>query len=200
MKSLIVGLASPAQGGKDMVADIIQEELFYTDVTIDVRRFADPLKDLVAKLFGWERNRLDNDIDFKETVDPDWNISPRIALQLIGTNMFRDGPLKFYGINMWVDIMKRRLQKCLAFPEHLIIVPDCRFTNEFETIQDLGGVMVFMDPRPRIVPDEDAHSSELDMWRYDYYDHVIDTGHEKEKTEIEARRLASLLFAQIVGG
>lgn len=200
MKNLIVGLASPARGGKDMVADVIERELHFTKYAVKKLRFADPLKDITAKLFGWDRDRLDSDTPYKETPDCRWGlITPRKALQLIGTEMFRDGPLyKGFGINMWLECMRDRLEVAngeYTYLDRLIIIPDCRFRDEFRLVKDMGGVMVFMDPRPRIEePDHCTHPSEWDMWHYEGYDHVIDTGGTMTKTELEARVMTSRLL------
>lgn len=194
MKNIIVGLASPAKGGKDMVADVIERELRDNRFSVIKMRFADPLKDLVAMLFGWDRARLDNDTPYKETPDCRWGlITPRKALQLIGTEMFRDGPLYTgFGINMWLECMRDRLEAANEeYTDQLIIIPDCRFRDEFKLVKDMGGVMVFMDPRPRIEePEHCFHPSEWDMWHYEGFDHVIDTGGTMTKTELEARVLA----------
>ena len=63
--------------------------------------FAGPLKDLCANVFGWERDLLEGETDesrkFRETVDMFWtkklsipNFTPRLALQLIGTDVMRN--------------------------------------------------------------------------------------------------------------
>ena len=195
--SLVVGLASPKEGGKDMVANIIREELCGTEARVYTLRFADPLKTMVSTLFGWDRSQLSDDIDFKEKPDPNWGgVTPRQAMQLIGTEMFRDGPLyHLHGINMWVDVMKNELRKRLSKFDRLVLIPDCRFNDEFLLIKNLGGIMVFMDPRPRLEKPVTAaeHASEWDMWNFNFYDHVIDTGGSMEKTEKEARVLAHLI-------
>lgn len=203
MRNLIVGLTSPARGGKDMVADILAEQLGVgTPFDVHKFRFADPLKRLAGDLFGWCRGALNDNIKFKETPDPKWGgITPRDALQIIGTELFRDGPLKTeYGINIWRDYMKNRIVEHLERMRYdqVILIPDCRFMNEFELIKELGGVMVFMDPRPRIKEKTRVHASEKDMWIHKDYDHVIDTGDTMEKTRIEAEALAQHFYNQLV--
>lgn len=201
MKNLIIGLASPAKGGKDMVADIIEEWSCGSGTPIIKMRFADPLKDLTASLFGWDRAKLDNDTPFKETPDTRWGlITPRKALQIIGTDMFREGLLHTgFGINMWVECMRDRLESVCESSGQMILIPDCRFLDEFRLIKSLNGTMVFMDPRPRIEKDIKAHASECEMWDYKDYDFTIDTGGSKGKTELEACSLASLFYNQLDG-
>jgi len=199
--SLIVGITGPAQSGKDMVADIIANSLAGSGILVWKCRFADPLKDLVASLFDWDRHLLDEDPEFKARVDPFWDISPRKALQVIGTEMFREGPLrKEFGINMWVSHLRRRLEDSAHIPNQILLIPDCRFKDEFEMVHALGGLMVFADPRPRIVPQKDGHASEQDMWNYSKYGVIIDTGQEKLKTVKEAQYLAQRLQTYMEGG
>ena len=63
--------------------------------------FAAPLKDVCASIFGWERKLLEGDTiesrEFRETPDIFWtrntgidNFTPRLALQLMGTDVLRD--------------------------------------------------------------------------------------------------------------
>jgi len=209
MRTHVIGIASPKQGGKDMVKDILIDEIdkttpsFSPHSTTEVIRFADPLKDLVCNLFGWDREKIDNDVHYKETPDSKWNeLSPRKALQLIGTEMFREGPLRDqYGITIWVQHFCNRIEDISHWALHLtavpnsetlyVICPDVRFRDEMYAIKyRLNGTLIWVHPVPRIVEDPDAHKSERQMWNYDGYDYFIDSGHEMQKTIDEAKGVA----------
>lgn len=205
---IVVGIASPKQGGKDMVANIVQSYLEERFVLCSIFRFADPLKDIVAIYFGWDREKLDNDANYKEMVDKEWGISPRQALQKIGTEMFRDGPLfTQFNINPWVDHMKKRIEAHrsnrlnygLRLP-FCILIPDVRFWDEMDMIKNLGGSLIFVDPRPRIEPDPEPHASELDMWEKedDEWDVIIPSGGPMKETEQGAVKLAETIHSQLL--
>lgn len=95
--------------------------------------------------------------------------------------------------------MRDRLESVCESSGQMILIPDCRFLDEFRLIKSLNGIMVFMDPRPRIEKDVKAHASEREMWDYKDYDFTIDTGGSKGKTELEACSLASLFYNQLDG-
>ena len=178
-KQIVIGLSSAKLGGKDMAKGIMEKMFHEAGIRTTTIRFADPLKDLVANLFGWDRERMDSDHEYKETVDPYWGISPRVALQKIGTEMFRNGVLYTeFKINIWVDKFYLTCSNLIEANNRLgenriIFCPDVRFHDEFVAIKDrLGGILIFTDPRPRVVPVENTHASEVDMWEYRNSDHV----------------------------
>ena len=205
---LVVGIASPKQGGKDTVTNIVFDRLMSTLISTTIYRFADPIKDIVATFFSWDRGKLDNDFNYKEMVDPEWDLSPRQAMEMIGTEMFREGPLStHFGIDPWTIFMKKRIE---TFKEqrknsglHLpfaILIPDVRHHVEMEMIKEFGGWNVFVDPRPRIEPDPDPHDSEVDMWEVenDEWDVIIPSGGPMEDTKQGARDLADKIQAQLI--
>jgi hypothetical protein len=74
--------------GKDTIAD------FLTNHGFERLSFAKKVKDVAHVVFGWDRDMLEGRTTesraWRETVDPRWGISPRSALQKIGTEMFRE--------------------------------------------------------------------------------------------------------------
>jgi hypothetical protein len=104
--------------------------------------FAAPLKDMTAALFGWERSLLEGDTEesrlFREEVDEWWSLklkkpgfTPRLALQLMGTEVMRDG----FHPDIWLAAMQNRLPT----EGQNIVITDVRFPNEMKLIGDLGG-------------------------------------------------------------
>ena len=205
-KQLVIGFSSAKEGGKDMAQGIMERVFYDAGIRTTSIRFADPLKDLVATLFGWDRERMDTDHEYKETVDPFWGISPRVALQKVGTELFREGVLfTEFKISMWVDKFylscSKFMEECQRLGENRIIFcPDVRFNDEFVAIKGgLKGTLIFCDPRPRIVPAENAHGSEVDMWEYGDWDHVLDYGHAMQKSIDETEELAHTLVEAFTG-
>ena len=80
--------------------------------------FAGPLKDLCASIFGWERSLLEGETEesrqFRESVDLYWSkqlsipeFTPRLALQLIGTDVMRN----HFHENIWINSLEYRVKK-----------------------------------------------------------------------------------------
>ena len=133
---MIVGICGLIGCGKGTVGDILVEQGF---VKIS---FADKLKDGVAEIFGWDRAMLEGDTNesrqWREQRDNYWSdetqmeVTPRVVLQLFGTDCMRDG---FYDGD-WVSLLKKTI---LDNPEQNYVIPDVRFANEVDMIRDIGG-------------------------------------------------------------
>lgn len=134
---MIIGVCGLIGGGKGTVADMLVNDHGYEKIS-----FADKLKDAVATMFDWDREMLEgaNDSSRKWREQPDtfWTketgreITPRLVLQLFGTDCMRQG---FYD-GIWVSLVK---QKILANPEKKFVIPDVRFPNEIKLIKELKG-------------------------------------------------------------
>ena len=91
----IIGVCGLIGGGKGTVADILVGNHNFEKVS-----FADPLKDMIAKVFNWPRHLLEGDTkesrDWREQRDDWWsvrlgidNLTPRWVLQYWGTDVCR---------------------------------------------------------------------------------------------------------------
>ena len=102
---MIIGICGLIGSGKGSVADILVENHNFEKLS-----FADKLKDGVASVFGWDRDMLEGDTDrsriWREKQDEFWtnetemSVTPRLVLQLFGTDCMRNG--FFDGI--WVSL------------------------------------------------------------------------------------------------
>lgn len=130
--------------GKDTVA----QQFVNTGAVRD--SFAKPLKDVCAAVFGWDRELLEGDTvesrDFRETPDMFWsrktgipNFSPRIALQLVGTDVMRN----HFHKNIWIDSLEYRL-RCNNQENKTVVISDARFQNELALVRDMGGKVVWV--------------------------------------------------------
>lgn len=134
---MIIGICGLIGSGKGTVADILVETHSFQKLS-----FADALKDGVASMFNWPRHMLEGDTDesraWREQEDPFWSqemgrtVTPRLVLQLIGTEAMRVG--FFDGV--WVSIVK---QKIVRNPNTNWVLPDTRFPNEIAMLQSIGG-------------------------------------------------------------
>ncbi len=140
---MIVGIVGFIGSGKSTAGDLLEiHHGFKRD------SFAGPLKDITSTLFGWPRHLLEGDTqesrEFRETVDKRWSdmleyeITPRYALQLIGTEVFRDG----LHPDIWLLNLKNRYEKA-GCPK--TVVTDVRFPNEMQFIRDQGGKIVMIE-------------------------------------------------------
>lgn len=152
---MIIGLAGPAGVGKNVVAGILASDFGYTEGS-----FAAPIKEAIRAIFGWTYEHTDGKL--KDTIDPAYGISPREAMQHLGTEWGQHDLCKHYpkfkattGRALWV---KRAMMDVDADDRFDWVFSDLRFAHEAEAIIDRGGEVWRVDgPRRRNVP---AHESE----------------------------------------
>jgi hypothetical protein len=136
---MIVGVMGLMGSGKDTLSDVLVNEHNFTKLS-----FADTVKDVVSCVFGWDRELVEGSTkesrDFREVVDLWWskelgipNLTPRMALQLVGTELFRD----HFDNDIWVKNTMRR-----ASLHQNVVIADVRFRNEAEAIAAVGGKLV----------------------------------------------------------
>lgn len=119
--------------------------------------FADPLKDIISNLFGWERSLLQGDTNesraWREEPDTWWEaqlnwrskdnpysqlhprFTPRVAMQIFGTNILRDK----FNDNIWILRFRKELSK---LQNENIVLTDVRFINELEEIRNNNGIII----------------------------------------------------------
>ena len=133
----VVGICGLIGNGKGTVGDILVKERGFQKLS-----FADKLKDAVAVMFDWDREMLEGITDesraWREQPDEFWTaetgeqVTPRLVLQLFGTDCMRNG---FYD-GVWVSMVKKTI---LENPDVDYVVPDVRFPNEISMVQQVGG-------------------------------------------------------------
>lgn len=138
---MIVGLIGFINSGKGTVAtQLVQEYNFRQD------SFAASLKDACSMVFDWPRHMLEGDTkisrEWREQVDPWWaeklgrpEFSPRLALQLIGTEALRNS----FNPDIWFLTVENRIRKN---PNQHVVISDVRFPNEIDFIRKQGGKLV----------------------------------------------------------
>ena len=133
---MIIGITGAIGSGKDTVADYLSKHHGFIRLS-----FAGKVKDVAHIVFGWDRELLEGltkeSRAWRELVDPYWGISPRVALQRIGTEMFRT----HIHPDTWVKAVIRTIQ---ATPERNYVITDCRFENEVKALKDLGGKILYV--------------------------------------------------------
>ena len=133
----IIGICGLIGSGKGTVADILVDYHDFQKIS-----FADKVKDGASAIFGWDRALLEGDTDrsrlWREKEDEFWtnetgsSVTPRLVLQLLGTDCMRYG---FYD-GIWVSLVKKHM---VENPNHNYVIPDVRFPNEMNMIREMGG-------------------------------------------------------------
>jgi hypothetical protein len=147
---MIIGVVGFIGCGKGTVGDLLEQRGFVKD------SFATPLKDACSAMFGWPRDLLEGDNEasrqWREQPDPFWSekmgkqFTPRLALQLLGTEAGRD----VFHKDIWVNSLLKRAG------DKDVVITDVRFKNELKFIQKNNGIVVRVKRGPE--PDwyEDA--------------------------------------------
>lgn len=131
--------------GKDTAANILVE-----NYGAKKDSFASPLKDLTSAVFGWPRDLMEGDTiqsrDFRETPDVFWsrkleipNFTPRLALQLLGTDVLRN----HFDENIWLHSFEYRY-RCINDSYNFTVLSDARFKNELDLIKRMGGNVIWV--------------------------------------------------------
>lgn len=164
MSKLIIQLLGQARSGKDFTAVKLKAYFESQGMSVDVMSYAAPMKRITATLFNISLEQLDeykNDyyrfhINLIDMTDGQhgFDTNFREFLQRLGNQAMKPE----FGDSVWADLMKANIDKSTA---DIIIIPDCRFNVELETI---GGITV------RVVnhslPTPMNHASELELLHY----------------------------------
>jgi len=140
---MIIGICGFQGSGKSIMANYLVDNYNFT-----VLSFADSVKDMLSVIFNWDRELLDGTTDmsriWRETVDEWWskhlnipNFTPRMAMQYIATDLFRDK----FNPNIWILSLENKIKNTNTN----IVIPDCRFINEIELVKRIGGHIVYID-------------------------------------------------------
>ena len=165
---MVIGICGLISSGKDTIADYLIKEHNFQKIS-----FADKLKDSVAAMFSRE---------WRETVDTYWTneigreITPRLVLQLFGTECMRNG---FYD-GIWVSLTKKKI---LDNPDTNYVIPDTRFPNEAKMLYEINGEVWrvkrgkdpawFSEYQELGVEPTNQHPSEW-AWAQTKFKHIID--------------------------
>lgn len=195
---MIIGLCGSQGSGKDTVANILISEYGFVKLT-----FASTLKDVVAILFSWSRDLLEGLTEesrlWRETVDDFWseklsipNFTPRKALQMIGTDLFR----LHFNNDIWISIVENKIGAMLKNnPKTNIIISDCRFANEFSLIKRFPDSHIITILRVKNSTNKLAHSSETEWVNYNF-DAILQNDNSIDDLKTNLKSLLSSRFGK----
>jgi len=120
----IIGITGRKYAGKDTLGNYFVEQHGFERLA-----YADPLKEGTQKFFGFTHEQLYG--NEKEVIDEYWGITPRQALQFVGTNLFRDHIcelLPAMGKDFWINVLKRNMEtKLRQNRDTKIVITDVDF-------------------------------------------------------------------------
>ena len=177
----IIGFAANAGGGKDTAAALVTSALQEKGYAVTTLSFASCLKDMCTMMFGWDRDRLENDFAYKEgnTLD-DGSLDPacgmlgmtrRIVMQKVGTDAMRKGLHQ----DIWIICMKLAIVRGDYDQYDYGLLSDCRFMNELEFIKDMGGTLIRLNRMGDVTTStkETDHISENEWKQWTDWDATI---------------------------
>jgi len=151
----LIGIHGYLNAGKDTLGRIIKTvskddfpltQLYEAKASyvqgFDTYAFAKPIKDACQIIFGFAAAQLEDRV-LKELVDPRWGISPRKAMQLLGTEFGRDMIAKDIWLRRAIQQHQQNMTQGIG-----TVITDVRFENEAELIRSHhNAVMIFIvDP------------------------------------------------------
>lgn len=166
----LVGLVGKAGSGKDTLADEIAVDGW------EKVAFADSLKHLCMDYLGLSHDDVYTQ-EGKMRENPVWGMTNRAILQKVGTEAMRNG----FDKDVWVKILGIRIRKMLA-EGRKVIVTDCRFDNECQLVEDMGGIVVEVvrDAASNLSGDEQRHASEQPVSR-GYVSFTIENNRDRSR-------------------
>ena len=185
MKNRIIGISGKLGSGKDTFAELLAEQLVGK---VERHALADKLRLITEIVSGvkmtttHETNKpFCNEIrnytqDQKNIVIKQFDKTIGETLQLVGTDLFRDN----YDTDIWVkSFFNEELEEKLNSGK-IIIVPDVRFINEADYINQEGGYLIRLEGDPIGVRENSLrdlnHISETNLDNYTKFDKIIYNG------------------------
>ena len=180
---MIIGFLGRKRSGKDTAASFIIENYNFTRYA-----FGDPVKDVCRAMFGFTEEQLYG--DQKETVDPEWNITPRQAFQTLGTDIAQ------YGIYNYIPELKESVPERTFWVKRFekwyynelsvericgplkVVLSDVRFQHEVDAIKRLNGTIIKIERDSDI---EDSHTSENEIDLITNIDYTIQNNESIEE-------------------
>lgn len=138
---MIIGISGLKGSGKDTAADYLVNNHDFIKIS-----FADALKDGCKAIFGFNDRQLNGDL--KEVKDDTWKITPREAMQFVGTDLFRNqikSLIPWVNDNFWIECTLNKIKKIKNTPDTCnknIVIADVRFENEAESIKNMDGIII----------------------------------------------------------
>ena len=174
----IICFAGRKQSGKSSCCEYVYEQL-KDKCSVQIYNFADPLKQVCIDILGLAPRQCYGEDKYKnELVDCQWNekqLTAREVMQILGTDILRT-----MQHNVWAGATIRKIQR--DNPD-VALIGDCRFPNEVEAVQKVGGIVIKLN---RNIYNSD-HASETALDRQNYDELNFDAVIQNQFMYIEAK-------------
>jgi hypothetical protein len=158
----VIQLLGFARAGKDFTAAGLKSYYESIGKSVELYSYAAPMKQIAATLFGVTLEQLD---DYKNrstecgmelyddgSID---SLLPTITFRTILQRLGNEALKPIFGDGVWANLAKQHISKSSA---DIIIITDCRFTVELQTIQGTTVRVV-----NNSLPPPMQHASELEL-------------------------------------
>ncbi len=203
----IFGIAGKAGSGKDTVYNQMEELLTERGYKVTKLSFASKLKDVCCLLFGWDRERLEHDFEYKEgnTLDdgrPDpacqmlGGMTRREVMQKVGTEAMRNG----LHMDVWIIALTLAIMRGEYDEYDIGVLTDCRFLNEIHFVTGRDGKLIKVERSGAgTLTNKTNHASETE-WQLadDVWDATIQNNPSAEFVQVSLDELKKKVERQIL--
>ena len=177
----VVGVCGRRCSGKDTIASILNELYGYENIKI-----SNELKDALKIIFGFSHDQIEGTL--KDIVDVQWGISPRQAMQFIGTEVMQykiTELLPDMGRKFWIKAFINKHISGNKYHDKLLVITDVRFIHEYEELKmhlnnDLMMLRVERNFQSHHMKGVDEHASEQEYLKIPV-DHIITNNGSKNE-------------------
>lgn len=163
----IIAITGMKRAGKDTIAEYLSSAFGYENVKV-----AGTLKEIIKLMFNMTHSQVEG--DQKEHIDARWGITPRQAMQFIGTEMMQfelQRLLPDIGRNFWIKQLCTQLSaNNVSNSDTHYAISDVRFVHEVDELRRNFGDNLFVLKVVRPTPSamqQDEHSSEKEWMQID---------------------------------
>ncbi len=159
---MVVGLCGAKRSGKDTIGNILAKEYGFIHYA-----FANPIREALKVIYLWTDDFFEG--NKKDEVDPVWGISPRQAMQDLGTEWAQLGLCDRYpeynevtGRKIWVKRFQQWYLQTYSMRvvNPNIVITDVRFPHEQEALRACFDFYLGRASRPSVENGADLHESE----------------------------------------
>ena len=174
---MIIGFLGNKGSGKDTASDYLVNNYNFKKYG-----FADPIKVICKNMFCFDEEQLYG--NKKDVVDTCWNIKPREAFQIIGTE-FAQHQLKNLLPHINVDYKHFWTKRFTMFYNQelkkdknvKIVINDVRFQHEIDVLKQYNALIIKLNNNNT---QSDNHISENEIKNITQIDHIVDNNSSKE--------------------
>ena len=187
---MIIGFLGRKRCGKDTAANVLINHMGFIRYA-----FGDPVKEVCRAMFCFNNEQLYG--SKKEQVDPEWNITPRKAFQVIGTDFAQYSiykempeleekvPLRSFWVNRFNKWFDNQIKENNDIK---VVISDVRFQHEVDAIKKLNGVIVQISSN-REVYDTHLSENELETIKKENIDYKLENNNSLEEFNLKVINL-----------